>query len=170
MPDRFRNLKEEHAPHRIRSRLANPRGESALGDFMLGGVDGVVTTFAVVAGSAGGQLTATIVIILGIANLIADGFSMAVSNYLGTRARQDEVEQSRADEEWQIDVFPEGEREEIRAIFERKGFNGPSLDEIVTVITADREIWVSTMMAEELRMSDVSAQPLRAGLTTFAAF
>ncbi len=137
---------------------------------MLGGVDGVVTTFAVVAGSAGGQLASTIVIILGIANLIADGFSMAVSNYLGTRTRQEEVRQSRADEEWQIDVFPEGEREEIREIFAQKGFEGASLDEIIDVITADREVWVNTMMAEELQLSDVSTHPLRAGLTTFVAF
>jgi len=137
---------------------------------MLGGVDGVVTTFAVVAGSAGGQLASTIVIILGIANLIADGFSMAVSNYLGTRTRQEEVRQSRADEQWQIDVFPEGEREEIREIFARKGFEGTGLDEIVEIITADREVWVDTMMAEELRLSDVSTRPLRAGVTTFVAF
>lgn len=106
MTRRIRDLPGEHALHRIRSRLAHPRGESPLGDFTLGGVDGVVTTFAVVAGSAGGQLTATIVIILGMANLIADGFSMAVSNYLGTRTRQEEVRQSGADENWQIDVFP----------------------------------------------------------------
>ena len=165
-----RDLHGEHAPHRIRNRLDNPRGESPLGDFMLGGVDGVVTTFAVVAGSAGGQLASTIVIILGIANLIADGFSMAVSNYLGTRTRQEEVRQSRADEQWQIDVFPEGEREEIREIFARKGFEGTGLDEIVEIITADREVWVDTMMAEELRLSDVSTRPLRAGVTTFVAF
>lgn len=137
---------------------------------MLGGVDGVVTTFAVVAGSAGCQLASTIVIILGIANLIADGFSMVVSNYLGTRTRQEEVRQSRADEQWQIDVFPEGEREEIREIFARKGFEGTGLDEIVEIITADREVWVDTMMAEELRLSDVSTRPLRAGVTTFVAF
>lgn len=165
-----RDLHGEHAPHRIRNRLDHPRGESPLGDFMLGGVDGVVTTFAVVAGSAGGQLASTIVIILGIANLIADGFSMAVSNYLGTRTRQEEVRQSRADEQWQIDVFPEGEREEIREIFARKGFEGTGLDEIVEIITADREVWVDTMMAEELRLSDVSTRPLRAGVTTFVAF
>lgn len=137
---------------------------------MLGGVDGVVTTFAVVAGSAGGQLTASTVIILGIANLIADGFSMAVSNYLGTSARLEEFRQSRADEEWQVDEFPEGERKEIREIFSGKGFDGATLDEIVEVITADRKVWIDTMMAEELRMSDVSTRPLRAGLTTFFAF
>ena len=170
MARRDRDLVSEHSSASIRNRLRHPRGESPLGDFMLGGVDGVVTTFAVVAGSAGGQLTTVIVIILGIANLIADGFSMAVSNYLGTRASQEEVHQSRSDEEWQISEFPEGEMAEIRQIFEKKGFEGATLDEIVAVISADRKVWVDTMMAEELRLSEISKRPARAALTTFIAF
>ena len=170
MVRRKRDLKAEHSPRSIRSRLTNPRGESPLGDFILGGIDGVVTTFAIVAGSAGGGLTVATVIILGIANLLADGFSMAVSNYLGTRAREQEVQKSRQDEEWQIDQFPEGEREEIREIFARKGFDSETLDEIVRVITRDRRVWVDTMMAEELKLSEQSARPVRAGVMTFVAF
>lgn len=170
MARRARHLPGEHTPQAIRSRLNNPRGASPLGDFLLGGIDGVVTTFAIIAGSAGGQLAATTVIILGIANLFADGFSMAVSNYLGTRAREQEIAESRADEEWQIEQFPEGERDEIRQIFKRKGFDDESLDEIVRVITSDRQVWVDTMMAEELKLSETSARPLRAGIVTFVAF
>lgn len=165
-----RDLRSEHSAARIHARLQNPKGESALGDFMLGGVDGVVTTFAIIAGSAGGQLGATTVIVLGIANLLADGFSMAVSNYLGTQARREEIRKTRADEEWQIDTFPAGERREIREIFARKGFAGSTLERIVDVITSDKKVWVDTMMAEELKLSEGSARPARAGLTTFGAF
>lgn len=165
-----RNLREEHSFPSVRARISRPSGESSVGDFMLGGIDGVVTTFAIIAGSAGGQLSAMTVIILGIANLLADGFSMAVSNFVGTRARQEEARQSRYDEEWQIDTFPEGERSEIREIFASKGFSGETLDEIVEVITSDRKVWVETMMAEELKISDVSVRPTRAALTTFFAF
>ena len=129
-----------------------------------------MTTFAVVAGSAGGQLSMVAVIILGLANLVADGFSMGISNYLGTCSRQQEVTRARADEAWQLDADPEGERREIREIFARKGFGGAPLDHIVQVITSDREVWVDTMMAEELKLSEVSARPLRAGIVTFAAF
>jgi VIT1/CCC1 family predicted Fe2+/Mn2+ transporter len=150
--------------------LAKPSSQSALGDFVLGGVDGVITTFAVAAGSAGGQLPTAIVIILGLANLIADGFSMAVSNYLGTKSRQEEFARSRADERWQIERYPEGEREEIRQIFARKGFKGDTLEQIVEVVTHDREVWVDTMMAEELKLSDTSTRPFRAATTTFLAF
>jgi vacuolar iron transporter family protein len=165
-----RDLAKEHRPGRIRDRLERPRGESPLGDFMLGGVDGVITTFAVVAGSAGGGLAATTVIILGLANLVADGFSMGVSNYLGTRSRQQEVAQARADENWQLEANPEGERQEIREIFARKGLEGEALDQIVEVITSDERVWVDTMMAEELKLSEISARPLRAALYTLVAF
>ena len=165
-----RDLFAEHSPGNIRSRLARPRGEGPLGDFVLGGVDGVVTTFAVVAGSAGGQLPVATVIILGLANLVADGFSMGISNYLGTRSRQQEVMRARLDEAWQLDEHPEGERQEVREIFARKGFHGELLDRVVEVITSDRKVWIDTMMAEELKLSEISARPLRAGIVTFAAF
>lgn len=161
---------KDHSPARIRSRLANPRGLSPLGDFMLGGVDGVITTFAVVAGSAGGQLPSSTVIILGLANLIADGFSMSVSNYLGTRTRQDEVRQGRRNEERHISLYPEGERGEIREIFARKGLAGSDLEKVVEVITADRRVWVDTMMAEELRLTEETARPMKAAFTTYVAF
>ena len=57
-----------------------------LKDFIYGAIDGAVTTFAVVSGVAGAGLSSSIIIILGIANLVADGFSMAVGNFLGSRA------------------------------------------------------------------------------------
>lgn len=165
-----RNLADEHRTDRIRDRLNSPRGESPLGDFVLGGVDGVVTTFAVVAGSAGGGLSVTAVIILGLANLVADGFSMGISNYLGTRSRQQEVAQARADENWQIQANPEGERQEIRQIFARKGLEGETLDRVVDAVASDERVWVDTMMAEELKLSEISARPRRAALYTFLAF
>lgn len=60
-----------------------------LPEFVYGGTDGTVTTFAVVAGVIGASLSSTVVLILGFANLFADGFSMAVSNYLSTKSRNE---------------------------------------------------------------------------------
>lgn len=57
-----------------------------LPEFVYGGTDGVVTTFAVVAGSIGASLSPAVVLILGFANLLADGFSMAISNYLSIKS------------------------------------------------------------------------------------
>lgn len=161
---------EIHTPQAIKRRLADPPKQSHLRDFIYGGIDGTVTTFAVVAGVAGAKLSTTVVIILGLANLIADGFSMAVSNFLATRAEHQERDQERSEEEREIRVMPEGEREEIRQIFALKGFSGAELDRVVDVITADPSVWVDTMMVEELGYSRTAADPLSAARATFIAF
>ena len=93
-----------------------------LRDFVYGANDGIITTFAVVAGVAGANLSASVVLILGFANLLADGFSMAMSNYLGEKSNRDFVATERGREEWEVERLPEEEREEIRKIYRAKGF------------------------------------------------
>ena len=63
--------------------------EKYLGQLVYGAIDGAVTTFAVVAGAAGARLSSTVIIILGFANLIADGFSMGASAYLSAKSERD---------------------------------------------------------------------------------
>ena len=58
-----------------------------LPEFVYGAIDGIITTFAIVAGSLGASLSSSIILILGFANLFADGFSMAISNYLSTKSQ-----------------------------------------------------------------------------------
>jgi VIT1/CCC1 family predicted Fe2+/Mn2+ transporter len=164
------SLESQHTPHAIQARLAGATSHSYLGDFVLGAVDGTVTTFAVVSGVAGAGLPRHVAIILGLANLLADGFSMAVGNYLSTKADRQVVDRVRRMEESHIERIPEGEREEIRQIFRAKGFDGPLLDEIVTVITNDRKQWVDTMLTEEFGLRLQTPSPHRAALATFAAF
>jgi VIT1/CCC1 family predicted Fe2+/Mn2+ transporter len=161
---------EDHSPEAVRTRLTRPLRPSHLRDFIYGGIDGTVTTFAVVAGVAGADLSATIVIILGFANLIADGFSMAISNFLATRAEMQERALARFEEEMEIRRMPDGEREEIRQIFALKGFEEPVLDRVVEVITSNPRVWVDTMMAEEHGYGRAEGDPLRAAAATFAAF
>lgn len=142
----------------------------SLGDFVYGATDGAVTTFAVVAGVVGASLSPSIVLILGFANLLADGFSMAVGNYLAARAQREYIERARRREEWEIDNLVEQEKQEIRDIYAKKGFKEELLDEIVRVITSRRKVWVDTMMREELGLIEDSKRPRDTAVTTFAAF
>ena len=163
-------LKRQHSREEIVRRLSEPPRASYLGDFVYGAIDGAVTTFAVVAGAAGANLSESVVVILGLANLFADGFSMAVSNYLGTRAERQRRDLARRSEEEHVALVPEGEREEVRQLFAAKGFEGDDLNRVVDVITADRDRWIDTMMSEELGYGADSSNPLRAATATFVAF
>jgi VIT1/CCC1 family predicted Fe2+/Mn2+ transporter len=163
-------VEHEHTPAAIAERLARPPSASYLRDWIYGGIDGSVTTFAIVTGVSGADLSTRIILILGIANVLADGFSMAASNYLGTRTERQEVEALRARELRHIHVDAEGEREEVRQIFSAKGFTGNDLDSAVRIVTSDRERWVELMLAEEYGLARVTRSPLAAAMATFSAF
>ena len=167
---RPRSLAEEHTPEAVRARLGRKPTPSYLRDFIYGAIDGAVTTFAIVAGVQGANLDETVVIILGVANLLADGFSMAVSNFLGSRAERQRRERARREEDRQIRELPEGEREEVRQIFAAKGFQAEDLDRVVDVITSDRKLWTETMMSEELGFGTTDPNEFRAALSTLVAF
>ena len=170
MRRRIEALTADHTPRAVSRRLGQRPSPSYLHDFIYGAVDGAVTTFAVVAGVAGGGLDETVVIILGGANLVADGFSMAASNFLGTRAERQRRARAQREEELHIELVPEGEREEIRQIYAAKGFEGAELERVVDVITSDRELWAQTMMSEELGFSSTEPDEYRAALSTLVAF
>jgi VIT1/CCC1 family predicted Fe2+/Mn2+ transporter len=163
-------MEHGHTREAIARRLARPPSVSYLRDWVYGGIDGAVTTFAIVAGVVGADLSNRVVLILGLANVVADGFSMAASNYSGTKTEVDEKDRLRAVEERHVETVPEGEREEIRQIFRGKGFEGPDLERAVNVITADTKRWVDTMLSEEYGLPKAVRSPLKAAASTFAAF
>ncbi len=164
--------KRDHSHTRkgIAERLHEGHQASYLQDWVYGGIDGAVTTFAIVAGSLGASLSAKIILILGFANLLADGLSMAAGNYLGTKADNDDADRLRAIEADHIERFPDGEREEIRQIFAAKGFEGQVLEDAVETITANREVWIATMLTEEYGVAAARRVPLRAATATFGGF
>lgn len=159
-----------HTPEQVKYRLQQNTAGSYLKDFVLGAIDGAVTTFAVVSGIAGANLEPKIIIIMGFANLLADGFSMAVSNYLGVSTENQQRNKIRLEEEMHINIYPEGEKEEIRQIFARKGFVGDSLEEIVKIITANKGLWEDTMLQEEYGLQLEGSIAWKAAFATFSAF
>jgi VIT1/CCC1 family predicted Fe2+/Mn2+ transporter len=165
-----RHLEHGHHPREIAKRLAEGPRVSYIRDCVYGGIDGTVTTFAVVAGVVGADLSTKALLILGAANLFADGFSMAAANFSGTKAESEEYEVVRRMEERHVEFAPDGEREEVRQIFRAKGFEGEALESAVNVITEKRERWIETMMTEEHGLPPISRSPGRAALTTFLAF
>lgn len=163
-------LEHAHTVDAISKRLAKDPKISYLRDWIYGGIDGAVTTFAIVAGVVGANLSSSVIIVLGLANLLADGFSMAAGNYSGTKAEADDVERIVEIEKKHIDHEPEGEREEVRQILAAKGLSGHALEEAVRAITADEDRWIKTMLVEEYGLSPNSRSPMKSALSTFAAF
>lgn len=163
-------MEHEHTEEAIRERLAAGPQTSYLRDWIYGGIDGLVTTFAVVTGVVGADLSATIILILGFANLIADGFSMAASNFLGTRTERQEIDALHAQESRHIATDPEGEREEVRQIFAAKGFSGDDLERAVGVVTSERERWIQFMLTEEYGLPQQVRSAWRAAGATMSAF
>ncbi len=163
-------LEHNHTREEIRQRLAQDTRGNYLRDWIYGGIDGTVTTFAIVAGVVGADLPGAVVLVLGVANLIADGFAMGAGNYSATKADLDDYGRLLAIERKHIALEPSGEREEIRQIFGLKGFSGAELERIVDVISSDEDLWAKTMAVEEYGLSPAVRSPMRAALNTSAAF
>lgn len=163
-------MEHEHSVEAIEERLASGPRHNYLRDWIYGGIDGSVTTFAVVSGVAGARLSPWIILVMGFANLFADGFSMAASNFLGTKAEHEDLKRLEAIENRHIELTPEGEREEVRQIFLAKGFSGDDLSRVVELVTADRTRWVRTMLTEEYGLPQEVRSAWLASLSTFCAF
>lgn len=163
-------MEHGHSPAEIRKRIGAPPGRGHLRDVVYGGIDGSVTTFAIVAGVAGAQLSPFVILALGLANVLADGFSMAAGNYSGTKAEADNLRRIRRIEERHIAVNPEGERREVREILAQKGLAGPVLEEATDAICANRENWINLMLEGEYGLGGVEPNPMRAALATFLSF
>ncbi|MGH8353785.1 MAG: VIT1/CCC1 transporter family protein [Pseudomonas sp.] len=163
-------LYREHQPEAIEKRLNATSKPQNISDAVLGGIDGCITTFAVVSGAVGAGFSASVALILGFANLLADGFSMAVSNYEAIKAQREFREEARRTEEEHIDMVPDGELEEIRQLFHKKGFSGDILEAIVETISQDRQLWIETMLTEEHGLQKMEFSPGKSAAVTLGTF
>ena len=162
-------LEHDHSHDAIAHRIANGPTHNYLRDWIYGGIDGAVTTFAVVSGVSGARLSSWVILVMGFANLFADGFSMAASNFLATKAEHDDLKRLEAVEHRHIMVDPDGETEEVRQIFKQKGFSGDDLNRMVQLVTSDHERWIRTMLTEEYGLPFDVRSPWIAAVCTFSA-
>ncbi|RPI02415.1 MAG: hypothetical protein EHM72_04215 [Calditrichaeota bacterium] len=141
-----------------------------LKSIVYGGLDGIITTFAIVAGVAGAALSSGVVLILGFANLIADGLSMAIGDYTSTRAENQYFASERQRELWEVENYPDGEKQELLDLYINKGISPPDAEAIVALISKNKKAWVDIMMVEELGIIESSESPLKNALATFLSF
>jgi len=159
-----------HSQSEVEARIRTPGGRGYLRDMVYGAIDGAVTTFAIVAGVAGAGLSPAVIVALGMANVLADGFSMAMGNYSGTKAERDDMRRLRAVEARHIRDVPDGERRELREILRVKGLDGAVLEAATDRIAMNRDKWIEIMLVDEYGLSPTEPHPRRAALATFAAF
>jgi VIT1/CCC1 family predicted Fe2+/Mn2+ transporter len=145
-------------------------GDQYLGDLVYGGLDGVVTTFAVVSGVVGASLGSDVILILGLANLLADGFSMASGAYLSTKSEREYYHREEERERWEVENFPDGERVELLEIYLQRGFSAEEAEQLVAIQSREPERWVKAMMVDELRMLPDERKPMTSAAATLAAF
>ena len=163
-------LEHGHSPEEVRQRIARKPGRGNLRDFVYGGIDGAVTTFAIVAGVKGAGFPHLVIIALGVANVLADGFSMAASNYSATKTEIDNLKRLREIEHRHIREVPEGEREEVRLILRNKGLSGDVLEKAIDAVTARESTWIDLMLVDEYGILPDDPEPKRAAAVTFFAF
>lgn len=140
-------------------------------DIVYGANDGIITTFAVVAGVAGATLGEITIIILGLASLIADGFSMAASSYLGSKSEKEFFRRERDVESWEFENVPEEEMSEMRFLLKGLGYNEDDANNLTELLKKNKNFWLDVMMREELHLSFNKKQvPWKEALATFIAF
>lgn len=135
-----------------------------------GGLDGIVTTFAVVAGSVGGELSLKVILILGFSNLLADGFSMAVGDYLSTKSQNEYEKMIRQNEQLEIVNHHEQEVKRMMNSFVDQGVEKEDADLIVKTLAKYEEPFVKQVRKEKYGTDSIEELPLKNALATFLSF
>ena len=148
-------------------------------EMVYGGVDGIVTTFAVISGFSGAalssdmttQLSFAVVLLFGLANLFADAISMGLGNFLSVRSEKDKYQIMRDKEKFLLQNDPTTEREETVEIMLAKGFSREDANTLTDIYSKNEDYWLDFMMANEYDLSDPRGEnPVLTGFITFASF
>jgi len=137
---------------------------------ILGGQDGLVNILGIILGVIAGGGSTTVLLTTGFAAAITESISMGAVGYTSSVSQRDYYQAEQAREAAEIEAIPEAERQEIRDIYATKGFTGPLLEQVVDIITANRNQWLATMMDEELHLQPVETPDIvRSAFVIFVA-
>lgn len=149
----------------------HPHGGDWLREIVFGLNDGLVTTLVFIMAASAVAQTHAALLLIALSEVTAGGVSMALGGYLAARTERDLLARRIETERHEITHEPEEERAELRAIYRRKGFSGPLLDNVVAHQTADHERWLRALIHDELGVvAEEEASPLRQGLQIGASF
>mmetsp|Transcript_24832 Transcript_24832/g.51620 ORF Transcript_24832/g.51620 Transcript_24832/m.51620 type:complete len:286 (-) Transcript_24832:97-954(-) len=141
---------------------------------IFGGLDGILTSFAIVAGAAGGNLSAEVVLILGFSNIFADALSMGVGEFLSSKANNEWILSERRREEWELENYPEGEIKEMIEIYEEKGMTPEDAKLVIETMAKYKDFFVDVMMSQELELQvpeeNHVVESMKEGVVMFCAF
>lgn len=146
------------------------RFEKYLPEFVYGGIDGSVTTFAVVAGSVGAGINSSIIVVLGLANLLADGFAMSVGAYLSAKTEKDNYEKYRKQEELRITSNPDEEKTKLLETYANNGFDKELAKNMANSISTKPKEWLDYIMKEKYNLVLDQKSPISKGLSTYISF
>lgn len=176
-----RKAYEGHDPEASRQYHDNRKNEEQhqtegglLKPIIFGGLDGILTAFAIVAGAAGGALEPTVVLILGFSNIFADALSMGVGEFLSSKAENEWILSEREREMWEMENYPEGEVQEMIDIYVEKGMGREDAEMVVKTMSKYKEFFVDVMMAEELELAvpeeNHVQESVKEGIIMFCSF
>lgn len=141
-----------------------------LGEFVYGGIDGSVTTFAVVAGSAGGNLDTKVVLILGVANMLADGLSMGIGSYLSSKSEMQNHQRLKNGLHSEFKSNKSKVLKTLGVILEGLGLKGKLKDDVAAAVSADEDVTVDMVLKYEHDEIMSTSHPVWNGIMTYIAF
>ena len=169
-----------HDEKKVLTRIAeatekHKKGGDYLKSIVYGGLDGIITTFSIVAGVEGASLQATVIIILGFASLLANAISMGLGDALSSMAENKFIVSERSREAWEMENYPEGEIQEMIDIYVEKGYSLEDATNVIRILAKNKEAFIDAMLVDELGLMPVDPkeskfQPWKEGLVTAAAF
>eukprot|EP01118_Nematostelium_gracile_P012042 TRINITY_DN4345_c0_g1_i2.p1 TRINITY_DN4345_c0_g1~~TRINITY_DN4345_c0_g1_i2.p1 ORF type:complete len:245 (-),score=40.45 TRINITY_DN4345_c0_g1_i2:26-760(-) len=135
-----------------------------------GGLDGIITIFAIVASTSGASLEANVLLIIGCANLFADAFSMSVSDYLSSKAEDDERDNREKCKLKDIDRDFDKQRRLLFNMYSKMGYGESDCQSIVQIISKNKEAMALILVNEEQHNEESASSPIKSAMWTFSAF